>query len=51
METDQPFPKREAGRILCLDMGQKRIGVALSDPLGITAQGLEVWPRRNRVRI
>jgi putative Holliday junction resolvase len=48
METDQPFPKREAGRILCLDMGQKRIGVALSDPLGITAQGLEVWTRRNR---
>jgi putative holliday junction resolvase len=48
METDQPIPKREAGRILCLDMGEKRIGLALSDPLGITAQGLEVWTRRNR---
>ncbi|NQU95261.1 MAG: Holliday junction resolvase RuvX [Candidatus Omnitrophica bacterium] len=27
-------------RILGLDIGSKRIGVALSDPLGITAQGL-----------
>ncbi|MGI6601237.1 MAG: Holliday junction resolvase RuvX [Dethiobacteria bacterium] len=29
-------------RILGLDIGQKRIGVALSDPLSITAQGLTV---------
>ena len=29
-------------RILGLDFGEKRIGVAVSDPLGITAQGLEV---------
>jgi putative Holliday junction resolvase len=28
------------GRILALDVGKKRIGLALSDPLGITAQGL-----------
>jgi putative Holliday junction resolvase len=48
METDQSFPKREARRILGLDMGAKRIGVAVSDPLGITAQGLEVWVRRGR---
>jgi putative Holliday junction resolvase len=27
-------------RILCLDIGEKRIGVAVSDPLGITAQGV-----------
>jgi putative holliday junction resolvase len=27
-------------RILALDLGAKRIGLALSDPLGITAQGL-----------
>ncbi|MFH0821593.1 MAG: Holliday junction resolvase RuvX [Pseudomonadota bacterium] len=27
-------------RIMCLDIGSKRIGIALSDPLGITAQGL-----------
>ncbi len=29
-------------RILGLDLGQKRIGVSISDSLGITAQGLEV---------
>lgn len=29
-------------RILGLDIGHKRIGVAVSDPLGITAQGLTV---------
>lgn len=28
-------------RILALDVGEKRIGVAVSDPLGITAQGVE----------
>lgn len=32
-------------RILGLDVGEKRIGVALSDPLGITAQGLSVINR------
>lgn len=48
MTSDQSFPKREAGRILGLDMGEKRIGLAVSDPLRITAQGLEVWQRRNR---
>lgn len=31
-------------RILGLDLGDKRIGVALSDPMGWTAQGLEVIP-------
>ncbi len=30
------------GRILCLDIGEKRIGVAVSDLLGYTAQGVEV---------
>ncbi len=29
-------------RILGLDPGEKRIGVAISDPLGITAQGIDV---------
>lgn len=28
-------------RILAIDYGEKRIGLALSDPLGFTAQGLE----------
>jgi len=36
------------GRILGLDVGSKRIGVAISDPLGITAQGLETIHRRNK---
>src|SRR5437762_172058 len=27
-------------RILALDLGKRRIGLAISDPLGITAQGL-----------
>lgn len=32
-------------RVLALDVGDKRIGVAISDPLGITAQGLETYTR------
>lgn len=28
-------------RVLCLDVGEKRIGVAVSDLLGLTAQGVE----------
>ena len=29
-------------------MGSKRIGIAVSDPLGITAQGLETLQRKNK---
>jgi putative holliday junction resolvase len=36
------------GRILALDVGRKRIGLALSDPLGITAQGLPNLARKNK---
>jgi putative holliday junction resolvase len=36
------------GRILGLDVGSRRIGVAVSDPLGITAQGLETLERKNK---
>lgn len=32
-------------RILAFDVGEKRIGVAVSDPLGITAQGIETYTR------
>ncbi len=35
-------------RILALDLGKKRIGLALSDELGITAQGLETMERTGR---
>ena len=31
------------GRILSLDYGQRRIGVAVSDPLGVTAQPFDTW--------
>ncbi len=36
------------GRVLGLDVGSRRIGVAVSDPLGITAQGLETLQRRTK---
>ena len=35
-------------RILALDLGKKRIGLAISDPLGITAQGLPNLARVNK---
>lgn len=35
-------------RILALDLGKRRIGVAVSDELGITAQGLETIQCRNK---
>jgi putative Holliday junction resolvase len=38
----------ESGRVLALDVGSKRIGVAITDPLGITAQGLETIQRQNK---
>ncbi len=37
-----------AGRTLGLDVGSRRIGVAVSDPLGITAQGLDTFERRTK---
>jgi len=36
-----------SGRVLALDLGKKRIGLALSDPLGLTAQGLPTLERTN----
>ena len=38
----------ERGRILAIDYGSRRIGLAVSDPLGITAQGLETLERKNK---
>jgi putative Holliday junction resolvase len=35
-------------RILALDVGSKTIGMAVSDPLGITAQGLQTLRRKNK---
>ena len=34
-------------RILGLDIGSKRIGLAVSDPLGITAQGITTLERKD----
>ncbi len=39
---------RPLGRILGLDVGARRIGVAVTDPLGITAQGLDTIQRQNK---
>ena len=36
------------GRVLGLDIGSRRIGIAVSDPLGITAQGLDTLHRKNK---
>ena len=46
MTKDHPTAPAEV-RILALDVGRKRIGVAVSDPLGFTAQGLMVLERRD----
>jgi putative holliday junction resolvase len=35
-------------RVLGLDVGSKTIGIAISDPLGFTAQGLETIRRKNK---
>jgi putative Holliday junction resolvase len=37
-------------RVMGLDVGDKRIGIAVSDPLKITAQGLETLNRTNLKR-
>jgi putative Holliday junction resolvase len=41
-------PAKVLGRVLGLDVGSRRIGLAVSDPLGITAQGLDTLERRNK---
>lgn len=42
-------PETHHGRILALDVGKKRIGLAISDALGISAQGLPTF-QRTRIR-
>lgn len=44
MSRQEPTPR---GRILALDLGKRRIGLALSDELGLTAQGLVTLERTN----
>ncbi len=33
-----------SGRILGIDYGLKRVGIAVSDPMGIIAQGIDTFP-------
>ena len=37
----------QKGRVLALDLGKRRIGLAISDELGVTAQGLPTLERTN----
>ncbi len=49
--STETFPAPAAtprGRILAIDYGRKRIGLAISDELGLTAQPLETLLRTNR---
>jgi len=43
-----PESENPRHRVLGMDVGARRIGLAVSDPLGITAQGIETLERRNR---
>ena len=47
MAQNSPAPQ-PLGRVLGLDVGVRRIGVAVTDPLGITAQGLDTIQRQNK---
>lgn len=43
-----PASENPRQRVLGMDVGARRIGLAISDPLGITAQGIETLERRNK---
>ncbi len=47
-EVTEPAGNSENKRVLGLDVGSKTIGLAISDPLGITAQGLNTIRRQNK---
>src|SRR5215831_20197248 len=48
MMTSDGVSRANPGRILAIDYGSRRMGLAVSDPLGITAQGLETLERKNK---
>src|SRR6202161_1570638 len=48
LNSETQPPRRPTPRILAIDYGRKRIGLALSDELGITAQPLQTLTRTNR---
>ena len=37
------------GRLVCFDVGERRIGIAASDLLGITAQPVETYTRTGKI--
>ena len=47
MDHGRPIPALKP-RVLGLDVGSRRIGIAISDPLGLTAQGLPTLQRQNK---
>lgn len=48
MDSSDDQPDQLRPRVLGLDVGSKKIGVAVSDPLGFTAQGLPTIFRKNK---
>src|ERR1700692_551602 len=48
MKKEERKSERPTSRVMGLDVGSRRIGIAVSDPWGITAQGLEPLQRRNK---
>jgi len=48
VSAEFPAASQVKPRILGLDVGSKTIGMAVSDPLGITAQGLPTLRRQNK---
>jgi putative holliday junction resolvase len=48
VEKPERHPREAHRRILALDVGMRRIGIAVSDALGITAQGLSTLRRKNK---
>lgn len=58
LEKDQPDPilpdarpDREPGRLLALDLGARRVGVAVSDELRVSVRALPVLQRTNWKRL
>lgn len=47
-EENHPPNDKKQGRVLGLDVGSRRIGVAITDELGITAQGLQTIQRSRK---
>jgi putative holliday junction resolvase len=46
--ADYNCPVDQSSRILAIDYGSRRMGLAVSDPLGITAQGITTLQRKNK---